>query len=488
MKKLKDIVNYIAPIAIIGSLDVSIDSLIIDSRKAAANSCFIAIVGSTADGHTFIDSCIEKGCTVIVCEKMPITIKENITYLQVGNTSIALGYLATAFYDFPSTNLQLIGVTGTNGKTSIATLLFRLFRSLGYSCGLLSTVQNQIDDLIIPSTHTTPDAISLNALLLQMVKSGCQYCFMEVSSHAVDQHRIAGLQFKGGIFTNITHDHLDYHKTFDNYIRAKKQFFDALPKDAFALSNADDKNGAVMLQNTKAKKYFYAVKTPTNYKIKIIDNSLEGLQLAINGVEVFTHLIGIFNAYNIAAVYAVADLLGQERMEVLTKLSALLPPEGRFDQIVSTNEKIIAIVDYAHTPDALKNVLQTIQDTRKGIEKIITVVGCGGDRDKTKRPIMAQVSVRFSDLSIFTSDNPRSENPSTILEEMMEGVAITHRKKTLSIVDRKEAIKTACMLANKNDIILIAGKGHEKYQEINGVKNDFDDKKIVLEFFNQLEK
>lgn len=488
MKYLADIVNYIAPIEIIGDSRCAIASLVIDSRKVSKDSCFIAIVGNATDGHLYIESCIAAGAMVIVCQYLPENLHKHITYVLVKDTSYSLGLLANAFYDFPSSKLNLIGVTGTNGKTSVATLLFRLFGSFGFSCGLLSTVQNQINDKIIPATHTTPDAVSLNALLAEMVITGCDYCFMEVSSHAIHQHRIAGLTFAGGIFTNITHDHLDYHKTFDNYIAAKKMFFDSLPKEAFALSNADDKNGMVMLQNTKAKKYFYAVKTPADYKIKVVDNSLDGLQLDINGVEVYTRLIGIFNAYNIACVYAVADILGFDKIEILTKLSAIAPPEGRFDQIISQNEKITAIVDYAHTPDALKNVLQTIEDTRKGNEKIITIMGCGGDRDKAKRPVMAQVSVRYSTLSVFTADNPRSENPATILSEMIEGVDVSLRKKVLTIEDRREAIKTACMLASKGDILLIAGKGHEKYQEINGVKTPFDDKQVVEDFFKQLDK
>ncbi|MGB5029200.1 MAG: UDP-N-acetylmuramoyl-L-alanyl-D-glutamate--2,6-diaminopimelate ligase, partial [Chitinophagaceae bacterium] len=400
----------------------------------------------------------------------------------------AAALMANNFYDRPSEKVKLVGVTGTNGKTTIATLLYKLFTRLGYKCGLLSTVENQIGDKVVPATHTTPDAISLNALLKLMADEGCSHVFMETSSHALHQHRVTGLQYAGGIFSNITHDHLDYHKTFDEYIRVKKSFFDSLPSSGFAISNADDKRGTVMLQNTNAKKYYYSLKTVADFKGKILDNSLSGLMMIVNEVEVHFRLIGEFNAYNLLAVYSAAICLGEDKQEVLTALSELTGAEGRFDYQVSAKEKVIAIVDYAHTPDALLNVLATIKKLKKGFEQVITVVGCGGDRDRTKRPVMATVACEHSDKVIFTSDNPRGEDPAQIIKDMEEGLAVAYKRKYISIVDRKEAIKTAISLAKAEDIVLIAGKGHEKYQEIKGVRNHFDDKEVVRELFELLGK
>ncbi len=488
MKKLCDILDGITVLESVGSIDVPVSSLQMDSRKIKSGDCFIAIKGTTSDGHQFISKCIELGANAIVCETLPEKIVAHVTYIHVKDSSKALGAMASNFYEQPSSKMKVVGVTGTNGKTSVATLLFRLFRALNKNVGLLSTVQNQINEEIIPSTHTTPDAIALNALLKQMVDAGCEYCFMEVSSHAVDQNRIEGLKFAGAVFTNITHDHLDYHKTFENYLKAKKRFFDGLPPMAFALTNVDDRNGNVMLQNTKAAKRSYALKTPSDFKTKIIENGVAGLQLDIDNIEMHTRLIGEFNAYNLTAVYAVARLLDVEKLEALTILSSLTPPEGRFDQIISANEKIVGIVDYAHTPDALKNVLQTIQAVRNGNEKVITVVGCGGDRDATKRPIMAEIACKFSNQIILTSDNPRSEDPNEILKQMYAGVPVTDKRKVLTISDRREAIKTAVTLANNTDIILLAGKGHEKYQEVKGVKNHFDDKEELKNIFEEMRK
>ena len=488
MIALKDILNRVATVQVVGSVEVGVNQLQIDSRKVQAGDCFVAIKGNAVDAHKFIAQVIQQGATSIICQILPTEIAENVTYVVVADSSKALGQLASNYYGNPSADMKVVGVTGTNGKTSVATLLFRLFRALGNNVGLLSTVQNQINEEVIPSTHTTPDAINLNKLMRQMVDAGCTYCFMEVSSHAVDQNRISGLQFTGAVFTNLTHDHLDYHKTFDNYIKAKKRFFDELPATAFALTNSDDRNGSVMLQNTKAHKYTYALRTPANYKGKVIDNGVTGLQLDIDGQDVHTRLIGEFNAYNLTAVYAVARLLEVDKIEALTMLSSLTPPEGRFDQIVSANDKVVGIVDYAHTPDALKNVLQTINAVRNGNENVLTIVGCGGDRDAAKRPIMAEIACRYSNQIVLTSDNPRSEDAAEILKEMYAGVPITDRRKVLTISDRKEAIKTACTLAQKGDIILLAGKGHEKYQEIGGVKHPFDDKAVLREMFEELGK
>ncbi|MEO6637315.1 MAG: UDP-N-acetylmuramoyl-L-alanyl-D-glutamate--2,6-diaminopimelate ligase [Ginsengibacter sp.] len=489
MISLEKILYKVNIISVAGDLSAEVNDLQIDSRKVNPGTCFIAIKGSIADGHQFINVAVENGAAAIICEKLPAEINENVQYVVVENSSIAAGIIANNFYGNVSEKIKLVGVTGTNGKTTIATLLFKLFAGIGFKCGLISTVKNQVGERILPSTHTTPDSVSLNKLLAEMVSEGCTHIFMEVSSHAIHQHRISGLQFAGAIFSNITHDHLDYHKTFDEYIKVKKQFFDDLPSSAFALSNADDRRGAVMLQNTRAKKYLYSLKTIADFKGKIIENSLLGLLILINDVQVHFRLIGAFNAYNLLAVYGAAVCLGEERQQVLQVLSSLTGAEGRFDFITSEKEQIIGIVDYAHTPDALLNVLATIKNLKAGgEEKVITVVGCGGDRDTTKRPIMAEVACEYSDKIIFTSDNPRSEDPATIIRDMEQGVPVIARKKYISIVDRKEAIKTAVNLANQKDIVLIAGKGHEKYQEIKGVKYDFDDKQVLKEMLEMMEK
>jgi UDP-N-acetylmuramoyl-L-alanyl-D-glutamate--2,6-diaminopimelate ligase len=485
---LSDILYKVNIRSVAGNANIEINDVQIDSRKIKPGAVFVAVKGVAANGHQFIEKAIGSGAIAIVCEEIPSEKKEGIVYVQAENSAPAAAYMAHNFFERPSEKMKLVGVTGTNGKTTIATLLYKLFTVLGYKCGLLSTVENHIGDKIIPATHTTPDAISLNALLKQMADESCTHVFMEASSHAIQQHRITGLQFAGGIFSNITHDHLDYHKTFDEYIRVKKAFFDSLPSSAFAISNADDKRGAVMLQNTNAKKYFYSLKTVADFKGKILDNSLSGLMMTVNDVEVHFRLIGEFNAYNILAVYATAICLGEERQEVLRCLSLLTGAEGRFDYIVSPKDKVIAIVDYAHTPDALLNVLATIKKLKKGFEQVITVVGCGGDRDKTKRPVMAEVVCEHSDKAIFTSDNPRSEDPAQIIKDMETGLSAAAQRKYISIVDRREAIKTAISLAKPEDIILIAGKGHEKYQEIKGVKNHFDDKEVVKEMFELLDK
>jgi UDP-N-acetylmuramoyl-L-alanyl-D-glutamate--2,6-diaminopimelate ligase len=467
---------------------LEINDVQIDSRKITPGSLFIAVRGVAFDGHQFIDKAIEAGAVAVVYEESSSEKKEDVVRVQVENSAVAAGLIAHNFFDQPSEKMKLVGVTGTNGKTTIATLLYKLFTSLGYKCGLLSTVDNHIGDRVVPATHTTPDAISLNALLKEMVEEDCTHVFMEASSHAIHQHRVTGLSFAGGIFSNITHDHLDYHKSFDEYIRVKKSFFDGLPSSAFAISNADDKRGMVMLQNTNAKKYYYSLKTVADFKGKILDNNLTGLMMVVNDQEVHFRLIGEFNAYNLLAVYGAAICLEEDKHEVLRNLSMLTGAEGRFDYMVSGKDKVIAIVDYAHTPDALLNVLATIKKLRKGFEKIITVVGCGGDRDKTKRPVMAEVACEHSDKVIFTSDNPRSEDPSQIIKDMEAGVGAAARRKYISIVDRKEAIKTSISLAEKEDIILVAGKGHEKYQEIKGMKNHFDDKEVVKEMFELLDK
>lgn len=488
MASLQEILYNVNLELVVGDTAVQILNLQIDSRKVTSGSCFIAVRGTITDGHEYIQTAIDKGATVIVCEKIPIILDEKIHYVVVKNSAVAAAIMAHNFYGRITEKISLVGVTGTNGKTTVATLLFKLFTSLGNKCGLISTVQNQIGDEVLPSTHTTPDPISLNALLGHMYSSECTHVFMEVSSHAIHQHRVDGLQFGGGIFTNITHDHLDYHKTFDEYIRVKKSFFDSLPSTAFALSNADDKRGSVMLQNTKGRKYLYSLKTMADFKGKIIEDSLLGLELIIDEVEVHFRLIGTFNAYNLLAVYGAAVCMGEEKANVLQILSNTTGAEGRFDYIVSPNEKIVGIVDYAHTPDALLNVLATIKNLRQGKENIITVVGCGGNRDRTKRPEMAEVACEYSDKIIFTSDNPRNEDPEEIIKEMEKGIPVTARKKCISITDRKEAIKTAVSLAQKQDIILVAGKGHEKYQETKGVKTHFDDKEVLIEMFHLLEK
>lgn len=485
-KQLKDILVNCNITTARGDLDKTIQGLVFDSRKVSPESAFVAIRGVQADGHSYIASVIENGCSVVISEE-EFEVPANCTLIVTPNTSETLAVMATNFYDHPSKKLNLIGITGTNGKTTSTTLLFNLYKKLGFHCGLLSTVVNKIGDRAIASTHTTPDPVSLNQLLAEMVEDGCSHCFMEVSSHAIHQHRITGLEFKGGVFTNITHDHLDYHKTFSEYIHVKKSFFDHLAKDAFALTNSDDKNGSVMLQNTSASKHTYALKSPAEFKGKVIENQFSGLVLTLNGHEVWTRLIGDFNAYNLLAVYGVSQLLGEDALEVLTALSSLESVEGRF-QYVQSDGGITAIVDYAHTPDALENVLKTIQNIRTKNEQVITVVGCGGDRDKAKRPVMAAIACEKSDKVILTADNPRSEDPAVIIEEMQTGVEGQHFKKTLDILDRTQAIKTAISMAEKGDIILIAGKGHEKYQEIKGIKHPFDDLQITIDLFNKLEK
>ena len=487
MKLLKDILYKVGIEAVHGATDIAISKIEFDSRKIELNDVFVAIKGTLSDGHHFIDKALNLGAIAVVCEEFPDVIVNGVTYIKVKDTNEALAFLAANYYENPSENIRLIGVTGTNGKTTIASLLYQLFKKAGYKVGLLSTVKILVDETEYKATHTTPDSLTLNFYLDQMIQEGCEFCFMEVSSHGIHQKRTEALHFTGGVFTNLSHDHLDYHKTFAEYRDVKKLFFDNLPKDAFAITNVDDKNGAVMLQNTKAKKLTYALKSFADYKAQILENQLSGLLLKINDNEVWVKLIGSFNAYNLLAIYGVAVELGIENVEALRLLSELESVSGRFQFIVS-EANITAIVDYAHTPDALENVLKTIEDIRTKNEQLITVVGCGGDRDKTKRPIMAHIASSLSDKAIFTSDNPRTENPETIIEEMEQGVEPQNFKKTISILDRKQAIKTACQFANPNDIILIAGKGHETYQEINGVRHDFDDLKMVTELLQQLNK
>lgn len=482
---LQDLLYGVSIKSMVGVSQKDIAALTFDSRTVNAGTLFFAIKGTAVDGHEFINKTIAAGASAVVCETLPASLNDEVTYIVVDDSSEALGVAACNFYGNPSAQLKLVGVTGTNGKTTIATLLYQLFRKLNYGTGLISTVQNQINDTVVTATHTTPNPIALNQLLRDMVNEGCEYCFMEVSSHAVAQHRIAGLTFAGAVFSNITHDHLDFHKTFDNYIKAKKGFFDMLPKSAFALTNTDDKNGMVMLQNTKAYKKTYGLKQMADFKAKVIENRFSGLHLEVDQTEVYFKMVGSFNAYNLLAAYATAVLLEQDKMKVLTTLSALSGAEGRFDYIVSKTG-IVGIVDYAHTPDAVQNVLSTIADIRKGTEQVITVIGCGGDRDKTKRPVMAQVACDWSDKVILTSDNPRTEDPQAIIKDMEAGVSPTNQRKAISILDRKEAIKIACHLAKPGDIILIAGKGHEKYQEVNGVRHHFDDKEIINEQLNQI--
>ncbi len=486
MVNLNDILKNIEIQKVLGDTDRDIASIQFDSRKVEKDALFVAVKGTITDGHQYIAKAIDLGANTILCEVLPKGINKTITYLQVADSSRSLGIVASNFYGNPSENLVLVGVTGTNGKTTIASLLYEMFEKLGYPCGLLSTIENRINGQIISATHTTPDPVQLNALLAQMVDQGISHCFMEVSSHAIHQNRIVGLHFAGGVFTNISRDHLDYHKTVDEYIKAKKRFFDDLPAGAFALTNADDKTGKVMLQNTRAKKVSYSLKTLSDFKCRVVENQFEGLQLEIDGTEIWCKLIGHFNAYNLLAVYATAILLGEGKEAVLTALSTLEPVDGRFEYFISENN-VKGIVDYAHSPDALKNVLNTISNIRTRNETLITVVGAGGDRDKGKRPMMAQIAARQSDKLILTSDNPRSEDPGQIISDMEKGIEPEYRKKAVSITNRKEAIKTACMLAAPGDIILVAGKGHEKYQEIKGVKQPFDDRNI-LESFLGVEK
>jgi len=478
MAELKDILYRVHITSTSGDMNIDVKGIAFDSRKVQPGYLFIAVKGTQSDGHSFIEKAVSNGAVAVLGEKLPEAISEKITYVTVKESAKALGIVANNFYGSPSTKIKLIGVTGTNGKTTVATLLFKLFTSLGYRCGMLSTVVNRIVDKDIPATHTTPDPIQINELLVKMLEEKCTHCFIEVSSHAVDQGRIEGLNFVGALFTNITHDHLDYHRTFESYIRAKKRFFDGLTTEAFALVNVDDKRGMVMLQNSKAKKQTYGLKKMADFKGKIITNSIEGLELEIGERNVWFKLIGDFNAYNLLAVYGASCLLGEDPEMVLMKLSALTGASGRFE-LVLPGSKFTAIVDYAHTPDALKNVLETIEHFRSGNEQVIAVVGCGGDRDRTKRPLMAAIACKYSNKVIFTSDNPRSEDPLEIIHEMQKGVGPSEAKKTLVMVDREEAIKTACMMAKEKDIILVAGKGHENYQEIKGVKHPFDDKEVL---------
>ncbi len=483
MAELRDILYKVSLVSASGDMTKDIKSVCFDSRKAVKDSLFVAVSGTQVDGHDFIQKAIDLGATAVVCQRLPEEINSDVTYVAVKNSAEALGIIASNFHGNPSANLKLVGVTGTNGKTTIATLLFTLYRKLGYSVGLLSTVENKIDAEIIPSSHTTPDALQLNELLATMVERGCEYCFMEVSSHALDQFRVAGIGFSGAIFSNISHDHLDYHKTFDAYIKAKKLLFDGLSSDAFALVNTDDKRGSIMLQNTKAAKNTYALKSMADFKAKLVSNTLQGIELEVDAKNVWFKLIGDFNAYNLMAVYGTAVLLGEDKEDTLTALSSLDGAEGRFE-VVESDADITAIVDYAHTPDALKNVLETISEFRTGNEQVITVVGCGGNRDASKRPLMASIACKLSDKVVFTSDNPRDEDPDAIIKDMKEGVSPVDFKKTVVLVDREEAIKTACLLAGVKDIILVAGKGHEKYQEINGVKHPFDDKEVLGRMLN----
>lgn len=485
--KLKEVLYKVAIEAVHGSTDVEVNAIHFDSRKIGKDDIFVAIKGTVSDGHDYIDKAISFGASVIVCQELPKNVLSQIVYVLVKDTNEALAHLANNYYDNASSKLQLVGVTGTNGKTTIASLLYQMFKKAGYKVGLLSTVKILVDEVEYKATHTTPDSLTINYYMNEMVEAGCEYCFMEVSSHGIHQKRTEALDFKGGVFTNLSHDHLDYHPTFAEYRDVKKSFFDHLPKSAFAITNIDDKNGAVMIQNTQAKKLTYALKTYADYKALILENQLSGLQLKINEQEVWTRLIGNFNAYNLLAIYAVAIELGIEKIEALRLLSELESVSGRFQYIVSEG-KITAVVDYAHTPDALENVLNTINDIRTKNEKLITIVGCGGDRDRTKRPIMAKIATELSDKVVITSDNPRTEDPQAIIDEMEAGISAENFKKYVSILDRKQAIKTACQMAEANDIIVIAGKGHETYQEINGVRHDFDDMKIVKEILEQLNK
>jgi UDP-N-acetylmuramoyl-L-alanyl-D-glutamate--2,6-diaminopimelate ligase len=488
MALLQDILYKVSIRSVHGNTQTEIKDIQIDSRKVGPGSAFVAIRGVGIDGHQFIDAAIARGALAVIAEQFPSDILPGVTYVQVEDSRVAAGFMSHQFFGLPTEQIKLIGITGTNGKTTIATVLYKLFSGLGYKCGLISTVQNRVGDTVQPSTHTTPDQVSLNKILKEMVEAGCTHAFMECSSHAIHQHRIAGLEFAGAVFSNITHDHLDYHKTFDEYIRVKKSFFDNLPQSAFALSNLDDKRGPVMIQNTHAHKYYYSLKSLAEFKGKILENGLAGLVMNINEQEVHFRLIGEFNAYNLLAVYGTAVCLGEDKQEVLRILSAQTGAEGRFEYEVSPKQKVIGIVDYAHTPDALTNVLTTIQKLKRGHEQIITVVGCGGDRDKTKRPVMAEEACKYSDRVILTSDNPRSEDPEQIIRDMESGLNTAGKRKAISITDRREAIKTAISLTQPEDIVLIAGKGHEKYQDIKGVKHHFDDKEELKRVFTLLDK
>lgn len=483
-RKLSDIATYKGIRSVNGNNAVEVSGLKLDSRTVEAGDLFFAVKGTGVDAHQFIPQVIEKGAVAIVCSELPETLPPSVTFVQVDDVQQSVGYFASQFYGSPSSALKLLGVTGTNGKTTTTTMLFNLFKSLGFKCGLISTVEYIIGDQVYTSTHTTPDPIRLNALMADMLDQGCEYCFMEVSSHAIVQGRINGLSYDGAVFTNITHDHLDYHLTFDNYIKAKKLFFDHLTEDAFALYNNDDRNGKIMVQNTKASRYSFAIKGNADFKCKIIESDFEGLLLRIDNDEVWFSPVGEFNAYNILAVYSTAFLLGINREEILTKLSGIGRVNGRFE-VYRSKSGIVGVVDYAHTPDALENVLKTINNIRSNNEQLVTVVGCGGNRDKEKRPVMGKVAGQMSDKVILTSDNPRNEDPNMIISEMAAGLDINDRKKLLQITDRKEAIRAAVMMCKPKDIVLIAGKGHETYQEINGVKHPFDDRVILKEIFNQ---
>lgn len=480
---LNELVSKLEYKSLLGNIDVSITGLNFDSRAVKKGNLFIAISGVHVDGHNFIESSINNGCVAVVCEVLPRNILEGICYIQVKDSSVALGVLSSIYYENPSSKINIVGVTGTNGKTTIATLLYELYREAGYKVGLLSTVANFINEKELKSTHTTPDVLSINKLLKEMIDCGCEYCFMEVSSHAIDQNRVSNICFKGGIFTNITHDHLDYHKTFAEYIKVKKKFFDNLPNGSFSITNIDDKNGLIMLQNTHAEKKTYSIRSIADYKARVIESHFTGMLMEINGREVWTSLIGAYNASNILAVYGAAESLGMSAYDILKYISGLKPVAGRLETVLS-KDGIMGIVDYAHTPDALKNVLENITNLKKSSQSIISVVGAGGERDKAKRPEMAKIAAIYSDKLILTSDNPRSENPSDIIEDMKNGLSKDALSKTISIIDRKEAIRTSILLANKGDIVLVAGKGHENYQEINGVRTHFDDKEIIEEIFN----
>ena len=483
MQTLKDILYGVSLRSLTGNREEQVSGIAFDSRAVEKGFLFVAIKGLTVDGHDYIDKAIELGARVIVCQRLFEIDNKEITVVQTDHSAEALGIIASNFYGRPSEKIKLVGITGTNGKTTCATLLFELFSNLGYSVGLLSTVENKINDKILEASFTTPDAIELNQLLSEMVEAGCSHCFMEVSSHALVQNRVAGIHFTGGVFTNISHDHLDYHKTFDEYIAAKKILFDTLPSEAFALSNVDDKRGSVMLQNTKAEKHRMAIKSMADYKVRVIHNTLQGLELNFDGVDVWFKLIGEFNAYNLLTAYATALLLGEEKEAVLSGLSVTKGANGRFEK-VDNESKILAIVDYAHTPDALENVLETIEALRTKNEVLVTVVGCGGDRDKSKRPKMSNIATKLSDKVILTSDNPRTEDPKQILEDMRAGIPKSKERNVMVIEDRKEAIRTACNLVAEGDIVLVAGKGHETYQEVNGVRHHFDDKEILTELLN----
>lgn len=478
MSQLRDLLYKVSITSACGDMEVAVEGIAFDSRKVKTGYLFVAVKGTQVDGHEFIEEAILKGAIAIVCDKLPDGLVSNVSYVTVKNSGKALAIMASNFYDNPSDKLKLIGITGTNGKTTVTTLLYKLFMAMGHTTGMMGTVENKIGELGFPSTHTTPDPLQINELLMKMVSAGCSYCFMEVSSHAIAQGRIAGLTFAGGVFTNISHDHLDYHHTFEEYIKTKKQFFDELTANTFALTNADDKRGMVMLQNTKAAKKTFAIKRAADFKAKVITNSIEGLELEIDNQNVWFKMIGEFNAYNLLTVYATAVLLGEEQQDILMRLSALKGAPGRFE-LVMPGFRFTAIVDYSHTPDALKNALETINQLRTGQEQVITVIGCGGDRDKLKRPLMAAIACKYSDKAIFTSDNPRSEDPMEIIKDMQKGVGISEARKTLIITDREEALKTACMMAREKDIVLVAGKGHETYQEIKGVKHPFDDREVL---------